>query len=93
MAAEILVRRISETEFEVSLREETSQTQHMVTVEPAYARKVAPAGTGMEELLRRSFEFLLEREPKESILRRFNLRQINRYFPDYEREIRARLGR
>jgi hypothetical protein len=44
-----------------------------------------------EELVRRSFEFLLEREPKESILSRFDLSVINRYFPEYEREIKRSL--
>jgi len=31
----------------------------------------------------------LEREPKESILSRFNLRIINQYFPEFEEEIRT----
>ena len=39
------------------------------------------------DLVRRSFAFLLEREPKESILRSFDLPVIGRYFPDYERTI------
>jgi hypothetical protein len=34
---------------------------------------------------------LLEREPKESILTRFDLSVIGRYFPEYEREIKRRL--
>jgi hypothetical protein len=34
---------------------------------------------------------LLEREPKESILNRFDLSVISRYFPEYEREIKKRL--
>jgi len=42
--------------------------------------------------VRRSFEFLLEREPKESILTRFDLSLISRYFPEYEREIKRRLS-
>ena len=42
--------------------------------------------------MRRSFEFLLEREAKESILSRFDLPLIGRYFPEYEKEIRKRLG-
>jgi hypothetical protein len=41
--------------------------------------------------VRRSFEFLLEREPKESILARFDLSVISRYFPEYEDEIKRRL--
>ena len=46
----------------------------------------------MEDLIQSSFEFLLEREPKESILRKFDLPVIARYFPEYERAIRKRLG-
>jgi hypothetical protein len=43
-----------------------------------------------EKLIERSFEFLLEREPKESILARFDLSVIGRYFPEYEREMKRR---
>jgi len=48
------------------------------------AEKVPP-----EELVKKSFEFLLAREPKESILREFNLREIAKYFPEYESEIKV----
>ncbi len=41
-------------------------------------------GRTPEELVRRSFEFLLQRESKESILREFDLSVIQRYFPDYD---------
>jgi len=41
-------------------------------------------GRSAEELVRDSFAFLLEREPKESILRDFDLAVIRRYFPDYD---------
>jgi hypothetical protein len=34
----------------------------------------------------------LEREPATSILQRFSLNQISDYFPEYESEIRRRLG-
>ncbi len=42
-------------------------------------------GQTPEELVRRSFEFLLHRESKESILREFDLSVIRRFFPDYDR--------
>jgi hypothetical protein len=44
-----------------------------------------------EELVRKSFEFLLEREPKESILSHFDITVISRYFPDYEEDIAQRM--
>ncbi len=42
------------------------------------------------ELVRESFAFLLEREPPTSILSRFSLDVIGRYFPEYSTEIRGR---
>jgi hypothetical protein len=44
-------------------------------------------GQTPEELVRRSFEFLLQRECKESILREFELSVIQRYFPEYDEAI------
>jgi hypothetical protein len=41
-----------------------------------------------EEFIKKSFEFLLERESKDSILRQFNISQINDFFPEYEKEIK-----
>jgi len=40
------------------------------------------------DLVRRSFEFLLEREPATSILGSFQLSVIQRYFPEYDRLFR-----
>lgn len=45
-------------------------------------------GRSVDELVKRSFEFLLEREPATSILRRFELSVIPTYFPEYDRRIR-----
>ena len=64
-----------------------SRTQHHVRVTNADLERFGAGDPG--ELVRRSFAFLLGREPKESILRSFELPEISRYFPEYEREIRA----
>jgi hypothetical protein len=40
-----------------------------------------------ERVLDAAFRFLLDREPKESILRRFDVEIIGRYFPEFEREL------
>ena len=34
-----------------------------------------------------AFQFLLDREPKESILRHFDVTVISHYFPEFEREL------
>lgn len=37
-----------------------------------------------EVVVRKSFEFLLEREPKESIISEFNIEIIAKYFSEFE---------
>jgi tRNA U38,U39,U40 pseudouridine synthase TruA len=66
-------------------------THHRVRLTKAELARLAP-GCSAEELLEESFRFLLEREPNTSILPSFGLLLIGRYFPEYEREIRERLG-
>ena len=66
-----------------------SASRHEVTVTRAVLERLAPGADDPDDLVRRSFAFLLEREPKESILRSFELSEIGRYFPDYERTITA----
>lgn len=53
-----------------------------VVVTDAELGRFAPGATEPADLVRRSFEFLLSREPKESILSSFDLSTIVRYFPN-----------
>jgi hypothetical protein len=64
-----------------------SHTRHEVRVSPSDLARLAPGADDPTDLVRRSFVFLLGREPKESILRAFDLPVIGRYFPDYESTI------
>jgi hypothetical protein len=77
---------------EVRVGDDPDATRHQVTVRDEDLLRLAPAGTSVERVVEASFVFLLEREPRESILRQFDLPVIARYFPEYEREIRRRLG-
>jgi hypothetical protein len=61
-------------------------SDHTVEVSKADLKRLAPESS-VDELVQRSFEFLLEREPPQSILRRFNLPDIERYFPEYPKVI------
>jgi hypothetical protein len=77
--------------FRVRVIEGGSESVHQVTLNPEDYARLAGEAVDPKELIRKSFEFLLEREPKESILGRFDLSVISRYFPEYEREIKKRL--
>ena len=70
---------------QVSIADTGSESRHSVTFTRADFQRLASSGESPEGLVRRSFEFLLAREPKESILRSFALTDIGRYFPEYER--------
>lgn len=58
-------------------------TTHVVTVPPGYADVLGCREVADAELVRASLAFLLEREPARSILPRFSLDAIARYFPEY----------
>lgn len=67
---------------------DAAPSRHEVTVSRADLERLAPGATDPTDLVRRSFEFLLEREAPASILRSFDLAVIGRYFPEYESTIR-----
>jgi len=91
MAAKIEVEALAEGAFRVRVIEGASQSSHRVTLKPQDYNRLAGGVVEPTELVRRSFEFLLEHEPKESILARFDLTEIGRYFPEFEGEIKRRL--
>jgi hypothetical protein len=76
----------------VGLREHgLDVSTHHVRVGPDDLARLAPGAADPTALVKASFEFLLEREPPQSILRLFGLTEIARYFPEYESAIRDRI--
>ncbi len=72
--------------FDVAVAEPNGISRHRVTLARADLTRLAGAGAP-ERLIEAAFRFLLEREPKESIIARFDVSVISRYFPDFEREL------
>jgi hypothetical protein len=81
----IKVEKKNQQEFTVKVEGK----EYNVGLDDEYWQDLTGGKIAKEELIKKSFEFLLEREPKESILSRFNLRIINQYFPEFEEEIRT----
>jgi len=71
----------------VTVKEGDSSSSHTVTIDQDYYNRLTGGDYTQEQLLEASFEFLLDREPKESILGQFGLPTISRYFPEYESKI------
>ena len=76
----------SSTRFRVEVREGATASEHDVTLSKSDVEHLAGDRTP-EALVHDCFAFLLEREPKESILRSFDISVIGRYFPEFERTI------
>lgn len=82
---EIRTTPLGHGRFLVEVIEGRSSTTHEVRVAPEVVEQLGWKGTP-EGLIRASFRFLLQREPKESILHAFDIEVIGRYFPEWEGE-------
>jgi hypothetical protein len=87
----INLKKLNDTTFEVMVDGSISSV-HTVSVQPEYAQKLVAGRVATDELIRCSFEFLLQRESNRSILRRFDLSVIAQYFPEYEQTMRNKLN-
>jgi len=72
--------------FEVVVREDDGESRHAVTLAAADFARLAPKQTP-ERCIEAAFAFLLDHEPRQAILRRFDVAVISRYFPDFERAL------
>ncbi|MDP9244577.1 MAG: hypothetical protein M3O77_05805 [Chloroflexota bacterium] len=77
---------------DVRVGDDEAATDHAVMLDHKALRDLAPVGASPEELVLESFRFLLEREPRDAIMRRFELLVISRFYADYVEAIRHRLG-
>jgi hypothetical protein len=80
-------REGSRSTYDVVVKDGGSSTSHVVDLDLAYYHELAGGKKTQEDLIRRSFEFLLRHEPKEAILSKFNLEKISYYYPEYEEEM------
>lgn len=74
-------------QFEVAVRDGGGESRHHVTMRKSTCEKLAAGRHTPEQYLEAVFRFLLDREPADSILARFDISVISRYFPEFEREL------
>ncbi len=83
---EITVESAGGGAYRVTVTEGGSARAHEVTTSGVDLDGLG-GGAAPEKVIEASFRFLLDREPKESILRNFDLAVIGRYFPEYPSKI------
>jgi|SRR4030042_1087419 len=80
--------------FVIEVRDDDgSKTNHQVTLPKDLYIRLTGGLKSPEELVRTSFQFLLNKEPKENILPTFDLSQIQGFFPEYEAVISSQLAK
>ena len=87
---EIVVKRTSDNQvmiFNVLIKEKDSQTEHRVSLNRTDYIRITNSHIEPEILVKKSFEYLLANEPKERILKVFDFTTINRYYPNFLKEI------
>ena len=95
MTAQIEVTRRPASDppqFAVVVKEGRSESRHLVTMSAAQCERLTKGRGAPEACIAAAFRFLLDREAKESILARFDVGVISRYFPEFERELPRYLG-
>jgi hypothetical protein len=90
--ADITVSPLAPRKFRVQVREGDRDTTHQLTVPDRLGEGLELRDDDLEQVVRESFRFLLERERATSILAQFSLSDISRYFPDYPNELERRLS-
>jgi hypothetical protein len=89
----LAIRTVAPGDYEVLVRDHGSETRHRVTLSADQLQRLGGGKSTAEQCLTAAFRFLLDREPKESILRAFDIAVISRYFPEFERSLPQYLDR
>ncbi len=91
MAPTIEVEQAGPERFHVRVIEGAKETSHEVTMKTSEYERISGKKVEPVELVRRAFEFLLAREPKQQILRKFDLTIIGQYFAEFEQVMKRNL--
>ena len=79
--------------FDVVVRDALSESRHRVTVSEEDSARFSALGADPPRAVEAAMAFLLDREPKESILGAFDISVIRRYFPEFDEAFPAYLAR
>jgi hypothetical protein len=79
--------------FDVIVRDARDESRHRVTIQADEAERWAKLGAEPARCVEAVIRFLLDREPKESILSAFDTNVVRRYFPEFDDELPGYLVR
>ena len=83
----ILVEEVSPNNFKVVVTQR-STSEHHITVSKDFLNQFTKYNISPENIVKHSFEFLLDREPNTSFLKDFDITVISNYFPEYTKTVK-----
>ena len=83
----ISIKKLTDDVFQVTVADSMTTT-HEVTVTDQSLTDLTENKMTKTQLLKFSFNVLLDKEPNTSILSSFDINVISKYFPDYRVEVR-----
>ena len=83
MSKKIIITEIDHRTFNVVIFDEI-ETSHTVIFDDVMINKYNSINLSKLEIVKKSIEFLLNKEPNTSILSTFDLSIICKYFPEYD---------
>jgi hypothetical protein len=84
----LVAKEQSPVRFHVRVTDDDgSTTEHDVTLSSEDHERLGGGYPSAETFIQACFAFLLEREPKESVLRSFDVSQVSSYFPEFDKVI------
>ena len=81
-----MITELSKDKFEITVKAD-QLTKHVVSVTDQMLLNLTNNKISKEELLNFSFNFLLDREPNTSILSKFDIIVISKYFPEFNSKV------
>jgi hypothetical protein len=78
--------------FDVVVRDERGESRYQVTIAADDAKRWAKLGAEPSRCVEAVMRFLIDREPKESILSTFDTNVVRRYFPEFDDAFPGYLG-
>ena len=89
----ISVTMVAPFTYQVTVEDGPDERTYEVRLSQDYYMKLSGGAFTHEWVIVQAFHFLLEHESKDDILPAFDIADINRYFPEFEADIDARLNR
>jgi len=89
MKAKIKIKQVSgepSWRFNVVVEDNSGQTQYSVSMSKDFYKSL-DTNVEAKNVIEASFRFLLEREPKGSILSKFDITAISYYFPEFKKQL------